>query len=163
METPDGRLIAFGNQLIDVHLWLREELDELRENLDAFIDGTGIRPRELQAHCLAFCTALSRHHTDEDADAFPRIAAELPALRPVLEELSRDHHIVEESLQRLEKIVDAVHQGMDPATARAELDTLAALMETHFVYEEKRIVDALNTLKIPTWNQTQPDFLRTDP
>ncbi|MFV2111030.1 hypothetical protein ACFHW0_01660 [Micromonospora sp. LOL_025] len=29
---------------------------------------------------------------------------------------------------------------------RAELDTLAALLETHFVYEEKKLVGALNAL-----------------
>ena len=45
---------------------------------------------------------------------------------------------------------------------RSELDSLAALMETHFVYEEKRIVSALNVLNAPGWNRSGPDFLRTD-
>lgn len=48
---------------------------------------------------------------------------------------------------------------------RSELDSLAALMETHFVYEEKRIVsalNALNALNAPGWDRSRPDFLRTD-
>ena len=41
VTTSHGRLKAFGNQLIDVHLWLREELDALRDRLDGGPGGTG--------------------------------------------------------------------------------------------------------------------------
>ena len=91
---PSDRLTAFGNQLIEVHLWLREELTRLRESVDSYLDGHGERPRELRAHCLTFCSALSRHHTGEDDGAFPVLAEQFPELRPVLEELARDHHMV---------------------------------------------------------------------
>ncbi len=53
------RLAAFGNQLIEIHIWLREELALLREDVDAYLDGRGGRPRELRAHCLTFCSALT--------------------------------------------------------------------------------------------------------
>jgi hypothetical protein len=43
----------------------------------------------------------------------------------------------------------------------AELDGLAALLESHFVYEEKRLVSALNSLSAPTWGGSRPDFLLT--
>ena len=39
LEAPGGRLAAFGNQLIEVHLWLREELAALREDTDANFRG----------------------------------------------------------------------------------------------------------------------------
>ncbi|MFB9678923.1 hemerythrin domain-containing protein [Streptosporangium vulgare] len=167
METPDGRLVAFGNQLIEVHLWLREELAALREGVDAYLDG-GVRPRELRAHCLTFCSALDRHHNGEDDGAFPALAARFPELRPVLEELRRDHRLVEDSLRRLEALLGDLDREIDPVTARREIDSLAALMETHFVYEEKRIVSALNELNTPDisnisdWNRSRPDFLLTD-
>ena len=152
-ETYEGRLTAFGHQLIEVHLWLREELAALRETLD----GGGARPRELRAHCLSFCSAVTRHHTGEDGDAFGEIAERFPDLRPVLDELRRDHRLVEDSLNRLEELLDAV--DADPIVVRRELDSLAALMETHFVYEEKRIVEALNALDVPRWRQARPAFL----
>lgn len=161
LETPDGRLMAFGNQLIEVHLWLREELDALRENVEAYLDG-GARPRELRAHCLTFCSALNRHHTGEDDGAFPELAARFPELRPVLDELRRDHRLVEDSLRRLEALVGGLDQETDPAVVRSELDSLAALMETHFVYEEKRIVSALNALNVPGWDRSRPGFLLSD-
>ncbi|WP_246257677.1 hemerythrin domain-containing protein [Amycolatopsis anabasis] len=168
METPtepDGRLAAFGHQLIEVHLWLREELDRLRADVDSFLDGHGERPRELRAHCLTFCSALTRHHTGEDAGAFPALAERFPELRPVLDELRRDHHLVTEVLRELEALLDGLAPGAGPGEARrvrTELDTLAALLETHFTYEEKRIVSALNALDVPGWAEREPDFLRTD-
>jgi hypothetical protein len=128
---PDGRITALGNQLVDIHIRLREELERLR-------DGHRARPRDLRTHCLAFCSALRRHHGAEDGGAFPALAARFPALRPVLDELERDHRLVADSLRRVEELPEA---GFE-----AELDTLAALLETHFTYEERRLVAALNAL-----------------
>ena len=158
MDTADGRLAGFGNQLIEVHLWLREELAALREDTDAYLAG-GARPRDLRAHCLAFCSALNRHHTGEDGTAFPELAEQFPELRPVLEELRRDHRLVQDCLQRLQALLDGLDQQRDPVVVRSELDSLAALMETHFTYEEKRIASALNALKAPGWDRSRPGFL----
>ncbi|MFI1628999.1 hemerythrin domain-containing protein [Streptomyces noursei] len=159
--TPHGRLKAFGNQLVEVHLWLREELAALREDVDSYLAG-GTRLRELRTHCLTFCSALNRHHIGEDQVAFPEMAEQYPELRPVLEELRRDHQLVEDSLRRLDVLVGELDQAKDPAEVRREMDSLAALMETHFVYEEKRIVAALNALNVPDWEGSMPDFLLTD-
>ncbi|MEV3979268.1 hemerythrin domain-containing protein [Nonomuraea sp. NPDC049758] len=147
---PARRLAAFGNQLIDVHLRLREELAGLRETA-----GRGGSLRDLRTHCLTFCSAITTHHTGEDATAFPVLAAEFPELRPVLEELRRDHEQVAAVLRDLETLLTADA----PATrdVRTELDGLSALLESHFVYEEKRIVAALNALPATTW--TAPAFL----
>ncbi|MFG1879784.1 hemerythrin domain-containing protein [Sphaerisporangium sp. NPDC049003] len=162
-----GRLAAFGNQLIEVHLWLREELARLREDVDSHLDGHGERPRELRAHCLTFCSALSRHHTGEDDGVFPVLAERFPALRPVLDELKRDHHLVSDILLRLEELLGGIQPDPGPSEARrvrAELDGLTALLESHFVYEEKRIVTTLNSLNAPGWDAATPDFLlTTDP
>ncbi|WP_086820651.1 hemerythrin domain-containing protein [Allokutzneria sp. NRRL B-24872] len=145
MNTPDERLRAFGTQLITVHDWLRTELSRLREDMDAYLNGEGGRPKDLLAHCMTFCTALSRHHTGEDDHAFPALAEEFPELAPTLEKLREDHYLVSGILAKLETLV----AGADPADAarvRSELDGLAAIMESHFSYEERRIVTALNDL-----------------
>lgn len=152
MDTPtepDGRVAALGNQLIDIHLSLREELARLREDAEAWLDGRAERPRELRAHCLAFCSAVSRHHTGEDDGAFPALAELHPELRPVLEELGRDHHVVAGILRGLEELLGRPGPDTGPVDGqrvRTELDSLAALLESHFVYEEKRLVAALNAL-----------------
>ncbi|MFE1346824.1 hemerythrin domain-containing protein [Streptomyces sp. NPDC058757] len=155
-SEPADRLAAFGNQLVDVHLWLREELARLRSGLDALLSGTGERPRELRAHCLAFCSALTRHHTAEDRGVFPALAEAHPELRPVLDELAHDHVQVEETLVRLQALLDGLPAAsaapLGPEEARrvsGELDGLIALVESHFTYEEKKLVGALNALSVP--------------
>ncbi|WP_406859157.1 hemerythrin domain-containing protein [Streptomyces sp. HUAS MG47] len=158
--TSHGRLTAFGHQLIEVHLWLREELAALRQDVDAYLAG-GTRVRELRTHCLTFCSALDRHHNGENDFAFVKVAEQFPELRPVLEELRRDHQLVDDSLQRLETLVGELAPESDPTAFRRELDSLAALIETHFTYEEKRIVAALNALEVPGWERDRPAFLLT--
>ena len=157
-SEPGDRLAAFGNQLVDVHIWLREELSRLREDVDSFLSDGGDRPRNLRAHCLAFCTALTRHHTAEDQGVFPVLAEAYPALRPVLDELARDHEQVEAILTELQGLLDGLPADPGAGTApdpaevrrvRGQLDGLIALVESHFTYEEKKLVTALNELGTP--------------
>ena len=56
--------------------------------------------RSLRTHCVAFCSAVARHHTSEDRDVFPALAAQVPVLGPVLAELQHDHRLVAGILQR---------------------------------------------------------------
>lgn len=150
LTDDTARLTAFGNQLIQVHIWLRDQLARLRANAESGL------PRELRAHCLIFYSALTRHHIGEDAGAFPALAEQFPELRPVLTELENDHEIVAGIMRRLEELFD---RHADAATISRELDGLTALLESHFYYEEKKIVAALNAL---TWSGPKPEFLRTD-
>ncbi|MBQ0905223.1 hemerythrin domain-containing protein [Micromonospora sp. U21] len=144
-DSPAGRLAAVGNQMIEIHLWLSAELARLRASLDA--DGPGeARPsRDLRVHCLTFCTALGRHHTGEDHGAFRLLADQVPELRPVLANLITDHEVVAGILGRIEELLGDP-TPLPVARLRAELDGLAALLESHFRYEEKRLVTALNAL-----------------
>jgi hemerythrin-like domain-containing protein len=153
MEDRDDRLTAFGYQLIEIHLWLREELAQLRADVDSFLAGRRQRPRELRAHCLTFCSALTRHHTGEDTGAFAVLATEFPELGSVIAQLRDDHHVVAEILRGLEELLGALPPDPTEAEAqrvRGELDGLAALLESHFGYEEKKLVTALNRLTAGT-------------
>ncbi|WP_181777633.1 hemerythrin domain-containing protein [Amycolatopsis pittospori] len=165
METPsssNGRLTAFGNQLVQVHNWLRKELARLHDDLGSVAAGRTERLRDLRAHCLTFCSALTRHHTGEDGGAFLVLAEKFPELRPSLEELAHDHDVVTEILERLEELVAGVgpeSRADEILHVQRELDGLTAIMETHFRYEEKRIVEALNSLDMPEWQDAKPSFL----
>lgn len=147
-NTDQRRLAAFGNQLIAVHIWLREELAALREGVGAWLDG-GDRPTELGLHCLTFCSVLTRHHTEEDGEVFGAVAAAFPALAPVLDELRADHVLVAATVEEIKALVERLGSETETAASERierELDTLAALLETHFVYEEKKIAAALDAI-----------------
>ncbi len=135
-----ARFLAYGNQLIEIHIGLRDMLADLRE---------GVLPdAELGVHCLAFCAAVTRHHTGEDTQVFPLLAGRHPELRAFLAELERDHQVIAGLLTavraaagRLGKGGVAAHEGV-----QQELDGLAAVLETHFIGEEKRLVAVLNAI-----------------
>jgi Hemerythrin HHE cation binding domain len=127
--------VSYGRQLVDIHLALREELGRLRETPLA-------GSRDLRIHCLAFCAALARHHTGEDGGAFVVLAERHPELRPVIEELVRDHETVADVLRHLAELL----VNPDAADVHMELDGLAAVLESHFGYEERKLIAALDTL-----------------
>ncbi|MTE21656.1 hemerythrin domain-containing protein [Streptomyces sp. TRM43335] len=146
---PGDRLRALGDELVEIHTGLRAELERLRADVDAHLNGRAGRPRQLKAHCLAFCSALTRHHTGEDTGAFLHLARRFPDLRPVIVKLEEDHRLVSGLLHDLERLLDGIPDEPDEAEARrvmGELDGLAAILESHFSFEERRILDALDAL-----------------
>ncbi|PXX55612.1 hemerythrin HHE cation binding domain-containing protein [Nocardia tenerifensis] len=152
MSTDPHRARALGRELIDTHHWLRSELRRVTRLLDEYPATTPIGPlRDLRAHCLSFCQALTDHHTSEDETAFPVLAQRFPDLGPVLTELSADHHLVADILTRMTTaLADVSVENL--ATVRGELAGLSAILESHFQWEERRIAAALD--KLPTIDYT---------
>jgi hemerythrin-like domain-containing protein len=142
------RAVALGQHLIEVHGWLRAQLDAIRAGAAAFGEG-GIRATDLRTHCLTFCSILEHHHTGEDQQLFPFLARRHAELGPVVEELMRDHGQVATMLDQITELVRGMNGQPDPAEVarmRTELDGLAALLENHLNYEEKKLVPILDAL-----------------
>ncbi|MEU1204959.1 hemerythrin domain-containing protein [Nocardia sp. NPDC005825] len=146
MSTDRTRVRALGRELIDTHNWLRGELKRVAGELDEHREDNPVRPlRELRGHCLAFCRALTNHHTNEDETAFPVLAQRFPELAPVLAELGADHRLVAEILTRMTSLLTDV--TVDNLVAvRGEVAGLSAILESHFQWEERRITAALDEL-----------------
>ena len=115
---------------------------ELRALQDAAAAGDPLERdgRPLLAHCAAFCSALTRHHTGEDARVFPALAEQFPDLAPIVAKLAEDHQLIAMVIARIEAAAGT------PRLA-GELDGLAAIMESHFAFEERRILRALDELR----------------
>ncbi|MFI6217174.1 hemerythrin domain-containing protein [Nocardia brasiliensis] len=136
------RARSLGRELRAVHDQLRTELARARAEFDNPAGGPAT-PRSLRTHCAAFCVALTRHHTGEDIAAFPLLAAQFPELAPVLSELQADHGLVADIVRRLDGLLNA---AANRDTVHRELDGLAAILESHFRWEERRLVRALDAL-----------------
>lgn len=139
-----SRPAALGAELRRVHDALRADLRALQADA-----ASGAPPEArwtLPAHCLAFCAALTAHHTGEDAGAFPALAERFPELAPVLEKMAEDHVWIAGVLARVEELArELAEAGTSPRLA-GELDGLAAIAESHFSFEERRITAALDRL-----------------
>ncbi|MGO1563079.1 MAG: hemerythrin domain-containing protein [Actinomycetaceae bacterium] len=143
-EGERNRLVAWATELRAVHERLREALHVTR---GALADGTPAEPatRELLLFCHGFCAALTAHHRGEDRELFPAIAATHPELRDTLRALEQDHSMIGHLLTGLQAAVD---RTAPPDELDGHLEGVAAIMESHFRYEERALTRVLGTLRL---------------
>ncbi len=99
--------------------------------------------RDLLLFCHGFCTALTGHHEGEDRQLFPAIAAAHPELRDTLRYLQQDHSMIAHLLAALQAAVD---RTAPPDELDRHLEGIAAIMESHFRYEERSLLTVLDRL-----------------
>nr|WP_202544887.1 hemerythrin domain-containing protein [Streptomyces sp. SID5606] len=137
-------MVAWSQELRNVHHRLRDAMAVTRA---ALADGTPgeAATRELLLYCHGFCAALDGHHRGEDRTLFPAIAAAHPELRPVLRALEQDHSMIAHLLGGLQAAVD---RTAPPEELDQHLEGIAAIMESHFRYEERQLLTVLETLEL---------------
>ena len=145
-EGEKTRLVAWSRELRSVHDRLRDALTVTRQALAA---GEPVEPaeRDLLLFCHGFCTALTAHHEGEDRRLFPAIAEQYPQLRDTLHHLRQDHSMIAHLLAGLQA---AVARAAPPAELHRHLEGVAAIMESHFRYEERQLLSVLETLALDT-------------
>ncbi|MEQ4302477.1 hemerythrin domain-containing protein [Plantactinospora sp. B6F1] len=143
-EGEQTRLVAWSSELRRVHGRLRDALRIVRE---AVADGAPAEPatRDLLLFCHGFCAALTTHHEGEDRDLFPAIAEQHPELGETLRRLRQDHSMIGYLLSGLQS---AVARGAPPSELDRHLEGVAAIMESHFRYEERQLLTVLETLAL---------------
>ena len=144
VEGEASRLIAWSQELRRVHDRLRHALRLTRE---AFNEGDDVHgaSRELLLYCHGFCAALDEHHRSEDHTLFPAIEAANPQLRPVLRTLRQDHSMIAHLLTGLR---EATERASSPDELARHVEGLAAIMENHFRYEERALLEVLEALEL---------------
>ncbi|NDL56542.1 hemerythrin domain-containing protein [Phytoactinopolyspora sp. XMNu-373] len=146
--SDHDRLVAWGDELTRIHTQLRNALDVARAAVEDAGEAEELSDhaaRNLLLYCRGFCAALSGHHRGEDAVLFPELLAMRPDLVPVVAQLTSDHNMIEHLLGGL---AAAVESGVGTEEQLQHLDGIEAVMETHFRYEEKKLVDLLNEAEL---------------
>lgn len=143
-EGEKARLIAWSHELRRVHGRLREALQITRDTLRSGEDPPHLA-RDLLLFCHGFCTALTQHHEGEDRRLFPAIAAAHPELRETLRKLEQDHSMIAYLVTGLQSAVD---KTSSPAELDQHLEGIAAIMDSHFRYEERQLLRVLDTLAL---------------
>lgn len=143
-EDEKTRLIAWSQELRSVHERLRQALELTRTALNS---GEPAQPatRDLLLFCHGFCVALAGHHEGEDRHLFPAIAAAHPQLRETLRYLTQDHSMIAHLLTGLQA---AAERAAPPTVLDQHFEGIAAIMESHFRYEERQLLRVLDTLAL---------------
>jgi len=145
-----ARLIAWDQELRSAHSRLRAALAATREALaegESAPDATS----ELVLYCIGFCAALDGHHGAEDRALFPALRVEHPELGGVIDKLMQDHSMLAHLLASLRT---AAERGDDAASIGGHLDGIAAIMESHFRFEEREILEPLRMIALDADVQT---------
>ena len=135
-------VLAFSSQLSQAHQELRRQITEVRAGLGHH----RLADDKLLTHCVAFCEALTAHHRGEDDGMFSQLLHERPDLAGTVANLVEDHGVIARILARVRELADnaVVSGGTVGEAIVRELDGLAAIMESHFGYEERTIGQALD-------------------
>ncbi|MFK4070247.1 nitroreductase/quinone reductase family protein [Streptomyces sp. NPDC029674] len=149
----------FADKMVQVHLWLRDQLRHVRDETDAYFAalaghrGPGAPPApglglQIRQHCLAFCDALEFHHTSEDAHLFPAMAGYHPEMRETFDRLAEEHRTVARIQGELAALLADVG-GAEPQRFRAELARMTEELTAHLDYEEESLLPILAALPWP--------------
>jgi len=138
-----SRLIAWHRELAAAHERLRSALRLAQDSLD----DPYVATRDLLLYCVGFCAALGGHHRSEDAGLFPELVGRHPELAETIAYLKQDHAMIAYLLGGLE---DAVQSQATPDEIGRHLEGLAAIMESHFRYEERQLLTVLETVALGT-------------
>jgi hypothetical protein len=136
------RAVALSRQLAQAHRELRRRINQLQTGLGQHRADDDV----LATRCLAFCAALTSHHQGEDTGMFAALLRERPDLAGTISKLVQDHEMIASILSRVVELADRATRSHGPALAAIgrELAGLAAIMESHFNYEERTIGEALD-------------------
>jgi hypothetical protein len=148
--VSSDRVVAWDAELRAVHARLREALAVARAAVDSQADADTIpdaaaaASADLLLYCTGFCAALDGHHRSEDAGLFPALEAEHPDLAPTIRKLMQDHSMLNHLLMQFR---GALQGPPDRAVLRGHLEGIAAIMESHFRYEERELLEPLAALR----------------
>ncbi|MFG1706769.1 LLM class flavin-dependent oxidoreductase [Nonomuraea sp. M3C6] len=155
--TPEQRRL--GRHLVEVHDGYRRELRQVQDAVDqvatgaprSALDRLSVRQNHwtLGGFCATFCRLLTVHHTVQDESLFPAILERDSTLAPVIKKLEQEHEVIAELLARLDDAcveLLANPAGIDQVRAGAE--RLAAVLSSHFAYEEEELVEPIGRLDV---------------
>lgn len=148
-ELPPPRLLnddgsaSVATAVLMSHHGLRRDLACFHAAL-ARTDADDATADALRSEWGSYRMTLHGHHEAEDTRMFPHLRATQPALVPVLERLTAEHHLIDPLLERGDRAFAALPK---PALATELLAELGALLEKHLAFEEATVIPYFREVK----------------
>ncbi|WP_353951654.1 LLM class flavin-dependent oxidoreductase [Knoellia sp. S7-12] len=158
--------LAIPAHLVEVHDYLRSELDQVRDIVRQVREGhTSVGQARsvintmtmrqnnwtLGAYCESYCRIVTGHHTNEDRGMFPHLLRADPSLEPIVTRLHDEHEVIAGLLDQLDQALVALvgdpgygsdgQRALD--TLSGALDQLTESLLAHLSYEEEALHDPL--------------------
>jgi hemerythrin-like domain-containing protein len=140
----DDGTASMATMLMMSHHAFRRDLRRFASALAKLAAGDGSRIDSIRNEWQWYRNALHGHHGMEDANVFPSLKAQAPALAPTLERLTAEHHAIDPLLERGDR---AFADLPKTDAAIAVVSELGALLEPHLALEEAEIVGFLRAAR----------------
>lgn len=163
-----ARQLAIPAHLVEVHDYLRAELDQVRDIVRQVREGhttvgsarSAINTMTMRqnnwtlgAYCESYCRVVTGHHTNEDRGMFPHLLRSDPTLEPVITRLHDEHEVIADLLDGLDRaLVALVADPADDGEGHRAIDALSDAVDdltesllAHLSFEEEALHDALAT------------------
>ncbi|WP_443071280.1 hemerythrin domain-containing protein [Streptomyces sp. NBC_01465] len=156
MPTPEipAEIRTLADKLVQVHSWLREQLEHVRTETEAHFAAHGAAPAppplglQIRQRCLAFCDFLTFHHTSEDGHILPVVGVHHPELGETLDRLREEHRTIARVKEQILALLDD-WETADPQLFRTELARMTQELLAHLDYEEEMLLPALAQVPFP--------------
>jgi alkanesulfonate monooxygenase SsuD/methylene tetrahydromethanopterin reductase-like flavin-dependent oxidoreductase (luciferase family) len=161
-RTYTARDQANARDLLAVHDHLRSELRQIYDLIDQVAAGTmdvgaarsaisetTMRQNNwtLGTYCESYCRVVSIHHTIEDQRLFPHLQAGDPRLAPVIAQLQKEHRVIHDVLDQLDRALVTFVSGPGGIEGlRETTDLLSDTLLSHLAYEERELVEPIARL-----------------
>jgi len=116
---------------------------------------TSSRADALREEWGSFRASLHGHHHMEDTAIFPSMAAEHPAVAPVIEGLTADHRKIDPLLEQGDLAFAGLPGELD--TAARVIRDLTTLLDPHLAIEEDKLIPFLRQAKAFPTPSTEAD------
>jgi hemerythrin-like domain-containing protein len=123
------------------HTGIVAQLDQL-ERLPGLLDAAAEARRTADAVLAFYRDVVLAHHTEEERDLFPAVAAsaapgtERDQVKALAQRLTQEHREVESAFARLEPALKAAARGHEAALDRAAVAALVDRYRAHARFEE---------------------------
>jgi iron-sulfur cluster repair protein YtfE (RIC family) len=150
MTTPphllnDDGSASIATALMTSHHGFRRDLAQFAAALRRVGAGDGSRVQALREEWTHFRHKLHGHHEAEDANLFPHLRSQQPALGPIIDGLGADHRQVDPLLGQGDQAFANLPAAL--AAATEVVTSLRALLAPHLASEEAHLFPCLREAK----------------
>ncbi len=123
-----------------VHRAIRQGAHRLAIATGEMVASDTARVKAVRRYWQGYAGEVLAHHTVEDTVFFPALAARLPSMTELFEQLDAEHHQLDEHMAEIVATLGSLDRVGGPSRAARALSALAATMDAHLDLEDEFVL-----------------------